>query len=36
MDVEIVDMRETSGVSTTTERLGLRQLIERVMRDLHG
>ena len=34
MDVEIVDMRETSGVSTTTERLGLRQLIEHVMRDL--
>ena len=35
MDVEIVDVRETGGVSTTMERLGLRRLIERMMRDLH-
>ena len=35
IDVEIVDVRETRGVSCTMERLALRRLIERTMKDLH-
>ena len=34
VDVEVVDVRETGGVSSTMERLGLRRLIERTMKEL--
>jgi len=35
IDVEIVDVRESGGVSCTMERLALRRVIERTMQDLH-
>lgn len=35
IDVEIVDVQDSRGVSCTMERLALCWLIERTMKDLH-